>query len=166
SARGLADDVPKDPAERTQAAEADVEADVGHTSIGCPQQVHGALDPATLEIAVRGLVKGCPKGSDEVRLRYVSHPGEGEDIERLRVGSVHGVARTEHSSVELLHGPAHREIRSLPIGKFGTASIRGIDLREPYDLPDSFRTDAHFVADLLVGGLPTKLLQQAAGNSN
>src|SRR6266480_2468073 len=106
-ARRLADDISKDPAERTQAAEADVEADVGHTSIGCPQQVHGALDPATLEIAVRGLVKGCPKGWEEVRLRYVSHPGEGGDVERLRVGSVHGVAGAQHPSVELLDRSTH-----------------------------------------------------------
>src|SRR5205823_9933182 len=56
-ARCLADDVPKDPTEGTQAAEADVEADVGHTAVGRPQQVHGALDPATLEVAVRGLVE-------------------------------------------------------------------------------------------------------------
>src|SRR5205814_10714951 len=106
-ARGLADDIPKDPAERTQAAEADVEADVGHTAIGRPQQVHGALDPATPEIAVRGRVKGCPKGSDAVRLRYVSHPGEGGDVERLRVGSVHRIAGAQHPSVELLDRSTH-----------------------------------------------------------
>src|SRR2546426_10033387 len=53
----LADDVPKNPAEGTQAGEADVEADVGHAAVGGPQQVHGTRDPAPLEISMRGLVK-------------------------------------------------------------------------------------------------------------
>src|SRR5712692_3609778 len=50
--RRLADDVMESPAERAQAAEADVEADISHAALGFAQKEHRALDAAALEVAV------------------------------------------------------------------------------------------------------------------
>ena len=58
SRRGLADHLAEGAAERPQAGEADVEADVGHAAIGPAEQVHGALHPAPLQVPVRGLTEG------------------------------------------------------------------------------------------------------------
>src|SRR3989442_11727170 len=69
--RRLADDVAKRAAERTKALKPDVQADVGHGAVGLPQQEHGALDPAALQVAVRRLTKGRPEGPDEMRLGNV-----------------------------------------------------------------------------------------------
>src|SRR5437660_11943620 len=55
--RGLADDLPERPAERAEAHEAHVEADLGDAAIGLPQHEHRPLDAAPLEIAVRGLAE-------------------------------------------------------------------------------------------------------------
>src|ERR1700730_11045620 len=53
--RRLADDVAEGSAERAQAVEANLAADVRHAAAGLAQQEHGALDAAALEIAVRCL---------------------------------------------------------------------------------------------------------------
>src|SRR5436853_3840591 len=63
--RRLANDCLKTAAERAQAVEAHVEADVGHASIGGTQQEHRPLDPAALEIAVWRLAKSRAKGPNE-----------------------------------------------------------------------------------------------------
>jgi hypothetical protein len=36
--------------------------------------------------------------------------GKGPDVQRVRVGTVHRVAGTEHSAVKFLYGPAHSVI--------------------------------------------------------
>src|SRR3712207_310032 len=75
-ARGrFADDVAERAAERPEAREADVEADVGDAAVGGPQQEHGALDAPALEVAVRRLAEGRAGGADEVRLRGVGEIG-------------------------------------------------------------------------------------------
>src|SRR3954453_14549131 len=66
--RGLADDLAERPAERAQAREADVEADLGDAAIGLPQQRHRPLDAAALQVAVRGLAEGGAESTDEVGL--------------------------------------------------------------------------------------------------
>src|ERR1700694_947509 len=61
--RGHADDIVKGPAESAKAREAGVEANVGHTSVGLAQHEHGALDPPSLQVAMRRLAKRrleCP----------------------------------------------------------------------------------------------------------
>src|SRR5688572_7016051 len=72
--RRLADDRAKGTTERSQAREADVEADLGDAAIGLAQEEHRALDPAPLQIAVRRLAEGGAKGADEVRLGDVGDP--------------------------------------------------------------------------------------------
>src|SRR5688500_15574152 len=57
----LADDVAEGARERAQAVEPDVEADVGHAAVRFPQQVHRALDAATLQVAMRRLAKSRPE---------------------------------------------------------------------------------------------------------
>src|SRR3954470_20317169 len=64
----FADDVAERPAERAEAREADVEADLGHAAVGLAEQEHRALDAAALEVAVRGLAERRPERADEVRL--------------------------------------------------------------------------------------------------
>src|SRR5438270_1229293 len=99
--RRLANDVAKAPAERAQAVEADVEADVHDAAVGRPQQEHRPLDPAALQVAVRRLAEGRAKSSDEMRLRDVRDLGEGRDVEWLGVGTVHGITSAQHPSIRL-----------------------------------------------------------------
>src|ERR1700704_2329206 len=89
--RSLANDVTKAPAESAQAVEANVEADARHAAVGRPQEEHRPLDPAALQVAVRGLAEGRAKGSDEMRLRDVRDLRQGRDIEGLGVRTIHGV---------------------------------------------------------------------------
>src|SRR6266487_967575 len=70
--RRLADDVGEGPAERPEAREAHVEADLGHAAVGLPEHEHRALDPAALQVAMRRLAEGGAKGPDEVGLGDVS----------------------------------------------------------------------------------------------
>ena len=70
-------------AERAEAAEADVEADVGDAAVGLAQQEHRPLDPPALQVAVRRLAEGRPEGADEVRLGDVRDPRQRRDVERL-----------------------------------------------------------------------------------
>src|SRR5947207_15676375 len=105
--RRLADDGPEGPAERPEAGEADVQADLRDTPVGLPQEEHRPLDAATLQVAMRGLSESGAKGPDEVRLGDVGDLRERGDVERLRVAPVHRVARPEHAAVGLLDGAAH-----------------------------------------------------------
>jgi hypothetical protein len=60
------DDLVESPAERAEAREPDVEADVGHASIRFAQQEHGALDSPALKVSMRSLVKSRAERPDEV----------------------------------------------------------------------------------------------------
>src|SRR5580765_4229294 len=77
--RRLADDVGECPAERPEARKANVEADLGHTAVGLPEQEHRTLDPAALQVAMRRLAERGAKGPDEMRLRDIGDPGQGRD---------------------------------------------------------------------------------------
>src|SRR5262249_37508769 len=94
-------------AERAQAVEADVEADVGDAAIGRPQQEHRALDAPALQVAVRRLAERRAKRSDEMRLRHVSDPREARDVERLRERAVHRIPRAQHPAIPFLDRSAH-----------------------------------------------------------
>src|SRR5438105_5382043 len=127
-AGGRADDIAKDAAERAEAGEADIETDVRHAAVRRPQQVHAALDPAALEIAMRGLAERRAERPDEVRLRNVGDLSQRRNVQRLRVSPVHRVTGTKHSAIELLDGPAH-PVTSFPGRELGATSARRSDLQ-------------------------------------
>src|SRR3954469_11249526 len=100
----LAHDRAERPAERPQAGEADVEADVGHAAVGLDEQEHRPLDAPALEVAVRRLAERRPERPDEVRLGDVGDPRERGYVERLRVAAVHRVAGAQQTAVGLEPG--------------------------------------------------------------
>ena len=125
--RRLAHDVAEGAAEGAQAGEADGHADVGDRAVGRAQQRHRALDPAALQVAVRGLAERRPEGPDEVRLRHVRDPRQRRDVERVGELPVHRVAGAQHPAVLLLGLAAHgagRGTRSSPPGRWGAGSRR------------------------------------------
>ena len=66
------------------------------------------LDPAALQVAVRGLAERRLEHPDEVGRGHVGHGRETGDVERLRERSVHRVAGAQHPAVGVLgrrHGP-------------------------------------------------------------
>src|SRR3954447_3110275 len=102
-----ADDRGEGAAERPEAGEADVEADVRDAVVGRAQQEHRPLDAAALEVAVRRLAERRSERADEVRLADVGDPRERGDVEGLRVRAVHRVAGAQQAAVLLLDGAAH-----------------------------------------------------------
>src|SRR5262245_54900825 len=66
--RRLANDLVKGAAEGAEAAEADVEADIGDATVGQSQQEHRALDAPALQVAVRRLAEGVAERGNEVSL--------------------------------------------------------------------------------------------------
>src|ERR1700737_2393516 len=94
--RRLADDLLKTAAERAQAVESYVKADVRHAAVGRPQEEHGSLDPPALEVAVRGFTEGRPKRSDEVRRGDIRDLRESRHVEWLSIGAVHRIAGAQH----------------------------------------------------------------------
>src|SRR5882724_6762632 len=104
----FAENLAEGPAERAQAREPDVQADVGHAAVGFAQQEHRALDPTALQVAVRGLAERSPEGADEVRLGDARDAGQGGDIERLGVGPVHRVAGPQQPPITVFNRAGHR----------------------------------------------------------
>jgi hypothetical protein len=103
----LADDLPKGATERSQAHEADVEADVGDAPVGLAQQEHRSLDTPPLQVAVRGFPEDGAEAANEVGLGDVRNRRNRADVEWLRVGAVHRVAGAQKASVEVLDVAAH-----------------------------------------------------------
>ena len=147
--RRLADDLPKRATERPQAVEPDVEADVGDAAIGLAQQEHRALHSAPLQVTVRRLPEDDAECADEVRLGDIGHRGHGPDIERLGVGTVHGVACAQQTPVQILDFSAHgatlrRQGRVLRRGSDGVPLPEAVDLIPTYDaLPGRFVRGFH-----------------------
>jgi hypothetical protein len=106
--RRLADNVAEGPAERAQAGEANVEANVGDASVGLAQQEHRSLDPAPLQIVMRRFAKDGAETTAEMSRRNVRDGGHGRHIERFGVGPIHGVAGPQQSPVEILRIATHR----------------------------------------------------------
>lgn len=106
-ARRLPDDLPKGSAKCPEAAEAYVEADVGHGAVTFAQQKHRTLDPAPLQIAVGRLPEDGAEASTEVGRRNVGHRRHCAHIERLGVGAVHRVTGTQQAPVELFGFATH-----------------------------------------------------------
>ena len=75
------------------------------------------LDAAALEVAVRGLTEGRRERPDEVRLRHARHRRQRRHVERLAEVAIHGVARSQHPAMQILH-PAHDRHLTTPIGQF------------------------------------------------
>src|SRR6476620_8934580 len=86
--RRLAHDVLEGGREPADALEADVERDLRDGLIGLAQQVGGALDPAALQVAVRGLAELELEGADEVRVRGERGAGQRRNVERFGVMAV------------------------------------------------------------------------------
>jgi hypothetical protein len=82
------------PAERAQAAEADIEANVRYASVSGTQKKHRALNAPTLQVAVRGLSKRRAKGADEMRFRHLRDARKSSNAERLRKCAIHQIPRT------------------------------------------------------------------------
>src|SRR5438477_2313289 len=95
----LADDRAKRAAERAQAVEAHVEADLGDRARGLTQELHRPLHAAALQVAVRRLAEGGTKLATEVRRGYVGDAGERQHIERRGEGAVDRVAGAKHAKI-------------------------------------------------------------------
>src|SRR4051812_6279731 len=105
-----AHDPPEGSAERPEAGEPHVEADLGHTAIGLAQQVHRPLDPAPLQVAMRRLAERLLERAAEMRLAHQRDAGGARDVERPGVVAVHRVASAEQPAVLLFRGAAHGSI--------------------------------------------------------
>src|SRR5262249_35322458 len=92
------------------AFEADLEADIRCAEVGLPQQEHRTLDTAALEVTMRRFAERGPEDAREVRLRHMSDAGQGGDVQRLRVGTVHRIACSEHAAIGLFCSAAHNVI--------------------------------------------------------
>src|SRR5438552_5871180 len=103
----LADYRAKRATERTQAVEADVEADLGDRTRGLTQELHRTLDAAALQVAVRRLAEGGAELAAEVRRGYVRDARERLHVERRGEGAVDRVARAEHATVTVLGRKRH-----------------------------------------------------------
>ena len=71
-------------------------------AVGLAQQLHRALDPAALKVAVRRLAERRAELAAEVRGRDVGDARERRNVERLRKRTVHRVASPQHPAVAIL----------------------------------------------------------------
>jgi hypothetical protein len=105
--RRLSDCHPKHPAERAQATEAHVEADLCHRTVGLSQQLHRSLNAPALKVPVWGLAERGPELAAEVRRRYVGQLRQRGNVEALRERPIHRVAGTQHPPVAILDRARH-----------------------------------------------------------
>jgi hypothetical protein len=97
----------EDPAERAQAAETDIEANVRYAPIAGSQEKHRPLDAPSLKIAVRGFPESRAEGADEVRLRRPRNPREAWNGKRFRKRAIHRIPCAQHPSIAFFHRSAH-----------------------------------------------------------
>ena len=74
--------------ERAEAAQPDVEADVGDRVVGVAQELGRALEPARQQVLVRRRAERAPELAAEVGGREPGGAGERRDVERLAVARV------------------------------------------------------------------------------
>src|SRR5438067_13699098 len=103
----LADDRAKRAAERAQAVEAHVEADLGDRARGLTQELHSPLHAAALQVAVRRLAESGAELAAEVRRGYLGDARERLHIERRGEGAVDRVAGSKHATVAVLGSSRH-----------------------------------------------------------
>jgi hypothetical protein len=103
----LANDLPEHAAECPQAGKADVHADVGDAAVSLTQEKHGAFHAPPLKVPMRRLAEDGAEAPDEVSFRDMGDRSHGADIERLGVGTVHGIAGAQQATVEILGFPTH-----------------------------------------------------------
>jgi hypothetical protein len=82
--RRHAQDLAERPAERAEAREADVEADLRDAAVGLAQEERRALDPAALQVAVRRLAEDGAELAREM--------GAGDVATRASAATSNGVA--------------------------------------------------------------------------
>jgi hypothetical protein len=100
--RRCPDDVLERAAERAEAREADVEADLAHGPVGLAQERHRPLDPPALQVAVRRLAERRAEAADEVCAREVHRASQGLDVERIGVPAVHRVAGAQQATIHVV----------------------------------------------------------------
>src|SRR5207248_751184 len=100
-------DLGEGAAERPEAGEAHVEADVGHAPLSLAEEKHGALNAPALQVPMWRLAEYRAEAADEVRGRDMGHGGHRADVERLGIGTVHGVAGAQKAAVQILGFTAH-----------------------------------------------------------
>ena len=103
----LAHDLAEGPAKGPETREGDVEADIGDAAVGLAQEEHGALDPSSLQVAMRRLAEHVAKAAAEVRRRDVGNRGDGAYVKRLGVAAIHGIPGAQQAPVEILGVTAH-----------------------------------------------------------
>src|SRR4029077_5423415 len=105
--RGVANDVRERAAESAEAAKPNIETDVRAAPLSLPQQEHRTLHPPALKVPMRCLAEGGLEGTNEMGFGYIRDLRKVGKIQRLRISAIHGVARPQHSAIDLLYGPAH-----------------------------------------------------------
>jgi len=83
----------KQAAERTQALEANLEADVGDCQRARRQQLLGLLDSAVREVLMRGLVERRAKEPQEMKARQTRRSGNLLEIQRQVIRVIDELAR-------------------------------------------------------------------------
>src|ERR1700745_755056 len=81
--RRLTHDRAKRAAEGTEAVEPDVEADGGNRAPRLAQELHGALDPTALQVAMRRLAERGPELAAEMSSGDVRDARERSHVQRL-----------------------------------------------------------------------------------
>lgn len=93
----------KSAAERAQAAETNIEANVRHTPVRRPQQKHGAFHTPPLQVTVRSLAERSAKGPDKMCFRHLRNLRKEWNAKRLGKGAVHCISRAQHPPIALFH---------------------------------------------------------------
>ena len=110
----FADDFVKRTTERAEAAETDVEADVGDAAVRRSQQEHRPLDAPALQVAVGRLAERVTEGANEVRLRHLSDPSKARNAEWLGERAIHRVSCAQHPAIAFFDRSRHLLFRQLP----------------------------------------------------
>src|SRR3989440_5094492 len=93
--------------ERSEAGEADEEADLRHGEVRVPKKLARTFEPSRGKVVPRRTPVGIAKCSDEVEPRVAGSARDRVEVERLRIGAVHevfGIAKVR----EPLHVGRHR----------------------------------------------------------
>jgi hypothetical protein len=106
-ARRLPDDLLEGSAKCPEAAEAYVEADLGHGVVTLAQQKMLPIDPPPMQVAVGRLAEYAAEAATDVGGRNVGHRGHCAHVERRGVGAVHRVTGTQQAPIEFFGFTAH-----------------------------------------------------------
>ena len=100
-ARTLAGNIAERAPERTQAAPARVEGDLGDGQVGVAEQRRRPLDASCEQITVRRYAEGLLERSREMGLGHAAHPREPLDGPLFVRSGVHSVLRAQQAAQQL-----------------------------------------------------------------